>query len=210
MTCFRCSWFQRLSSSVSVRGARIHQCAYSHQLPGALPYHFCKKDTAFYSNLPGISRLEKLCPGVGPDHIHERAWGSRRVGEKTISLAAAAGTYPVQLCEVLAQVVFEQLDSYRLQLRHGRRTSKDYCIGKSRVSSAYRLRLQQGFELLHAYLYDRDAGMLKALKEDRADFTLLDQYVSDWVNLCFDDRIPFWLAKHGVLALQTEFRHVHF
>ena len=122
---FRCSWFQRLSSSVSVRGAHIHQCAYYHQLPGALPYHFCKKDTAFYSNLPGISRLEKLCPGVGPDHIHERAWGSRRVGEKTISLAAAAGTYPVQLCEVLAQVVFEQLDSDRLQFRHGRRTSKD-------------------------------------------------------------------------------------
>ena len=141
--------------------------------------------------------MEKLCPGVGPDHIHERAWGSRRVGEKTISLAAAAGTYPVQLCEVLAQVVFEQLDSYRLHFRHGRRTSKDYGIGKSRVSSAYRLRLQQGVELLHAYLYDRDAGMLKALKEDRADFTLLDQYVSDWVNLCFDDRIPFWLAKHG-------------
>ena len=67
-----------------------------------------------------------------------------------------------------------------------------------------------GFRLLHGYLYDRDAGMLKALKEDRADFTLLDQYGSDWVNLCFDDRIPFWLAKHGVLALQTEFRHARF
>ena len=37
---------------------------------------------------------------------------------------------------------------------------------------------------------------------------LLDQTVSEFVNVCHDENTPFWLVKHAVLGFQTRFRYV--
>ena len=58
---------------------------------GAPGFTFCRKYTCIISNLPHLVLLEAKCPGVGPTHHHETAWGERRVDGNSISLANAAG-----------------------------------------------------------------------------------------------------------------------
>ena len=103
--------FRRLRDSSSVSLVHVAQCAYGHKLPGCCKHHFCHKATGFASNLPHISLIESRCPGVGPRHQHDRAWGSRKFQGKTISLASSAAAYPPKLCQALAQVVKAQLGS---------------------------------------------------------------------------------------------------
>ena len=99
---------------------RLDQCAYKHQLPGASPFMFCRKATGIASNLPNISECAMTCPGVCTNHLHERAWGGRKVEGVWVSLAAAAGRYPDDLCRVLARIVRAQLEVDRAEFgRHG-------------------------------------------------------------------------------------------
>ena len=81
------------------------QCAFGHRLPGAPKNVFCRKSTSVLTNLKCLSQLQRRCPGVSPSHLHEHAWGSRIVNNSRISLAAAAGAYPEELCYQWACIV---------------------------------------------------------------------------------------------------------
>eukprot|EP00969_Alexandrium_andersonii_P011947 521022-Alexandrium_andersonii.AAC.1 len=64
------------------------------------------------ANFPAVQSLSVRCPGCSAQHLHDRAWGSRRVDGQLVSLAASAGRYPEALRQALAQQV--------AQLRPGR------------------------------------------------------------------------------------------
>ena len=60
---------------------------------------------AVLANFKEIGRLEAKCPGRSAYHKHEHAGGGRKVDGRNISLARAAGAYPVALCDSLACII---------------------------------------------------------------------------------------------------------
>ena len=83
-------------------------------------------------------------------------------------------------------------------------------LERTRVTQVYRRRLECGLRELRLFLFDRDSEIFDALQQNSVDFTLLDHYLAEWVNLCYEDKVPFWICKHGLLGLQAEFRHVRY
>ena len=81
------------------------QCAYGLVLPGAQQHHYCRKNTSILSNLPELVILQLSCPGISATHVHDVAWGSRKLDGRTVSLARSAGAYPPNLCMAWAQAV---------------------------------------------------------------------------------------------------------
>ena len=57
------------------------------------------------TTVPELSLLAKLCKGTGPTHLHEKAWGSRKVNGIRHKLSAAAAAYPMSLCIAWAQAL---------------------------------------------------------------------------------------------------------
>ena len=77
-------------------------CAYGLQLPGHEPGVFCKKRSTIITNVVALKKLEKFCPC---NHAHEHAFGSRKVNNKSIKLAAAAGKYSEALVQTVSKLV---------------------------------------------------------------------------------------------------------
>jgi len=101
-------WMVELRADVPIFDVVFCQCAYGLQLPGCEPHCFCMKRTRIWSSFD-VSQLERPCPGKTPTHLHEYAQGSRRVNGKTVKLAAAAGAYPLGLCNAIAVLVRNRL-----------------------------------------------------------------------------------------------------
>ena len=106
--------FKRLASAVPLCEAHVDQCSYGLKLPGASAHCFCQKRTKFVANFESICELTRACPGRGPNHHHEHAIGSRVVvsnlgKSQRVSLAKAAGRYPLSLCQGLAGIVDREL-----------------------------------------------------------------------------------------------------
>ncbi len=102
---FQTEILEELGSLCSVYRVSFDQCAYGLKLPGADPYVFCRKRTSVLGTLPEVSLLERWCPGFATRHTHDRAWGTRVVGGKRVSLASEAGRYPERLCSAWAAAV---------------------------------------------------------------------------------------------------------
>ena len=85
------------------------QCAYGLQLPGAKEFCFCRKRTILMTNMQALTALSARCPGVGPRHSHDVAWGGVRINGRWVSKAQAAGVYPVPLCRRWAGLAAEAL-----------------------------------------------------------------------------------------------------
>ena len=83
-------------------------------------------------------------------------------------------------------------------------------LERKRLGTAYRRRLTVGLQLVYEFLFSRDPNLLEDLREDRVNFLTLDQLLAEFVNQCHDAGTAFWLVKHRVLGLQTEFRYVRF
>ena len=98
---------------VDVYLVTLDQCAYNLVLPGASAGTFCRKRTSIASNMPRIVSLHRMCPGISKTHSHEHCWGSRSVtvGKriKSVSLARAAGMFPFDLCNSIADIVYMSL-----------------------------------------------------------------------------------------------------
>ena len=91
------------------RRVQFHQCEYLLRPPDFSdggPDLRVRKDTIIIGNLPGLESLERRCQ---KDHVHAHAFGSARVGGKTVARAAAAGAYPRLLCTALAGLVRKAL-----------------------------------------------------------------------------------------------------
>ena len=108
---WRSKYYRQLADKVRIFEARIHQCAYGLRPPGFPDFCFCQKDTLVVSNIPDIVTLGKNCPGLSSGHQHVWAWGSTKVGSKTVSLAKSAGHYPEALCAAWAQIIRSQFQS---------------------------------------------------------------------------------------------------
>ena len=122
---WRSSSFNRLQQHVPLVLAHVDMCAYDHRLPGAPAHTFCCKATSFCSNILGFDKVSASCPGISAKHQHETAWGSRNVNGIVVSLAKAAGAYPDDLCDVMAQVVSCQLSRDRASFLGRRGNSHD-------------------------------------------------------------------------------------
>lgn len=80
-------------------------CAYGLRLPGAPRYHYCRKATVVSGNFVAVESLSQSCPGLSPSHHHDHCWGHRRIEGRSVSLAAAAGRYPIDFASSLAGIV---------------------------------------------------------------------------------------------------------
>ena len=78
------------------------QCAFRLSLPGCSEVEFCKKKTRVWSNMRELNRLERFCPGKSDTHQHVHAVGNVTIAGIRYSRAAAAGRYPLELCETFA------------------------------------------------------------------------------------------------------------
>ena len=81
-------------------------------------------------------------------------------------------------------------------------------LEQRRVTPAYRARLRQGLELIMSWLSRLDVNVAELIRSDDVDYLVLDQWVCDYINWAADADLPFWLVKHGVMGLQTRFRHL--
>ena len=81
------------------------QCQFGLQLPGAPNCTYCKKSTAILTSVEQLMSLSRRCGGVTDQHMHETAWGSRRVDGVCVRLSAAAGQYPYLLCRSWAACI---------------------------------------------------------------------------------------------------------
>ena len=102
---------QRLSARAG-RLVNFSQCAYGLILPGARAQHYCRKNTSILTNLSELVILQLSCPGVSATHIHDVAWGSRKLEGGTVSLARSAGAYPPELCKAWAQAVAQSWEKF--------------------------------------------------------------------------------------------------
>ena len=101
---------RRLTSKVATFTSTFDMCSYGLQLPGATCDEYCRKRTSLLSNVASVRSLDRLCPGVSGVYVHRRAWGHRRVAGRSVSMAEAAGHYPRDFCNALAQVVIRELN----------------------------------------------------------------------------------------------------
>ena len=93
---------KRLSLSKQRRRARLHQCMYLLQLPGSGPNVFCKKDTTFLGNVPGLEQLSVSCDG---SHEHEHVIGGVKTPNGWKRKSELAGAYPLALCKKYEEIV---------------------------------------------------------------------------------------------------------
>jgi hypothetical protein len=80
----------------------LHMCAFNLQLPGAEPYHYCRKATRIACNFYELKSIRRVCPGLSQFHRHDHAMGSILIDGQRYSKAKAAGCYSVQLCAAWA------------------------------------------------------------------------------------------------------------
>ena len=85
------------------------QCAYGLQLPGFGRHMFCKKRTAVLTTMGDLEQLKAFCPGISATHMHEWAWGNRRVEGRSVKLSSSAGIYPQGLCKRWASIATRRL-----------------------------------------------------------------------------------------------------
>ena len=85
---------------------------------------------------------------------------------------------------------------------------RETTLEQQRVSRVYRERLHQGTRLVLSWLVARDLCVVRKLETNSIDHLLLDQWLAEFVNEGFDDSLPFWKVKHGILGLQSRFRHL--
>jgi hypothetical protein len=90
---------------------RLDQCMYGLKPPGGGPREFTKKPTVLFCNFPCTQGLTRRCGGCNKEHQHVYAWGSARVGGKSVNRASAAGAYPRRLCDAISRCVCESLAS---------------------------------------------------------------------------------------------------
>ena len=79
-------------------------------------------------------------------------------------------------------------------------------LDKSRTSAVYRDRLDKGLRLVLGHLASKDAGILAKLAANQVSNVVLDQWVCEFINMSYEDKRPFWVIKHSVLALQSAYR----
>ena len=106
---FASQHFLVLTSIVSCWLCRFEQCAYGLVLPAAPPDHYCRKSTGLLGNFKGVLSCGRSCPGLSATHKHQTAWGTVSVNGHSVSLAKAAGRYPVALCTAIADCVALEL-----------------------------------------------------------------------------------------------------
>ena len=103
----------KLYKDVSCFVGQLDQCMYGLKLPGSAPYTFCEKRTQILSNAEGVRNLSRKCNGQHVHHIHEHAFGARRVAGKSVSLTHSAGVYPIRLCDAWSGWLAGERDSRR-------------------------------------------------------------------------------------------------
>ena len=89
------------------------QCCYGLNFPDSQSHEFCKKPTAIITNMPGLAKISRRCPGISNQHKHVYAWGAMKASDvpfgSSLKRAAAAGTYPAALCNEWASLVVNSL-----------------------------------------------------------------------------------------------------
>ena len=67
------------------------------------PIAFVRNVFGLCSLSQGFFILERACPGLSDVHAHDHAWGHVKVDGVWHSKAAAAGRYPIGLCEAWSE-----------------------------------------------------------------------------------------------------------
>ena len=119
-TLFLSSPMVLLAKCVNVWAPRFDQCCYGLRPPYAGPAEFIRKSTIVWSNRQEFLSLERRCPGVQKgQHEHVHALGNRKSkgsGLPQLSVAEAAGHYPVPFCLELARCTCLALSGARRPL----------------------------------------------------------------------------------------------
>ena len=104
------SRLQEASNAISIK---LDQCCYGLKFADSTSTQFCKKPTCILTNVKNLTKLERTCPGLSPNHEHVHAWGAMKAKDvpkgTPLKRAAAAGAYPPALCRTWAQLIQEQL-----------------------------------------------------------------------------------------------------
>ena len=109
---FDSAHFIILLKDVQCWDVHFQQCAYGLKLIGARSEEYCRKDTRVIGNFADVSKLHRMCPGVGRGHRHVHAFGSVSFQGRTYSRAKSAGVYPHELCRAMADLVWSKLGGW--------------------------------------------------------------------------------------------------